>query len=68
MFWGRSYHNWLPPELVRPKAPTDILGENFVRRIALSFLMGSLSNLQVTKMVIKSRTSLISSHFGLLAL
>ena len=43
-------------------------GENVVWRIAPSFLIGSLSNFQVRKTVLKSQMSWILGHFGPLVL
>ena len=45
-----------------------VMGESIARMITTSFFIGSSSNLQITKIGIKSRTSLILALFRLLAL
>ena len=46
------------------KFPLTYDGENVVRSITTSFLIGASSNLQVTRTSIKSRINSISGHFG----
>ena len=50
------------------KLPLTYNGENIVRSVTTSFLIGASSNLQVTRTSIKSRTSSISGQIGLFTL
>ena len=65
-FWGRSDEN--SGFHGNRKLPLTYNGENVVRSITTSVLIGNSSNLQITKTAIKSRISSISGQIGLVGL